>query len=118
MTVAILGTGMVGKAMAVDMAKNYDVTCFDVSRENLEEVQLRNPSIKVAANDLTDFKLYPDFLQPFDIVITAVPGHMGFKTLEAVIGAGKNVVDISFFPEDAFLLQDLEKKNEVTDITD
>ena len=118
MTIAILGTGMVGKAMAVDLAKNYEVTCFDVSRENLEEVQLRDPSIKVAANDLTDFKLYPDFLQPFDIVITAVPGHMGFKTLEAVIGACKNVVDISFFPEDALLLQDLAKKNEVTAITD
>src|SRR5687768_13117628 len=111
MTVAVLGTGMVGKAIALDLAVNFDVTCFDLSRENLEEVQLRNPAIRTAANDLTDYRMYADFLLPFDIVVTAVPGYMGYKTLEAVINAGKNVVDISFFPEDALQMHDLARKN-------
>ena len=118
MTIAVLGTGMVGKAIALDLANDFDVTCFDLSRENLEEVQSRNPLIKTAANDLTDYRQYADFLPPFDIVVTAVPGFMGYKTLEAVINAGKNVVDISFFPEDALQLDDLARKNEVTAITD
>jgi saccharopine dehydrogenase-like NADP-dependent oxidoreductase len=38
--------------------------------------------------------------------------------LEAVINAGKNVVDISFFPEDALQLDKLAKQKEVTAITD
>lgn len=118
MMVAVLGTGMVGKAIALDLAKHFEVTCFDLSKENLEEVQHRNPAINIAANDLTDHRLYADFLAPFDLVVTAVPGFMGYKTLEAVIDAGKNVVDISFFPEDALLLNDLAKKKEVTAITD
>lgn len=118
MTIAVLGTGMVGKAMALDLSRDYEVTCFDLSRENLEEVHARNPEIKIAANDLSDYSLYADFLQPFDLVITAVPGFMGYKTLETVISAGKNVVDISFFPEDSMQLDALAKKMDVTAITD
>ena len=109
---------MVGKAIALDLAKDHDVTCFDLNKENLEEVQQRNPDIKIAANDLTDYRQYKDFLATFDLIITAVPGFMGYNTLEAVIEAGKNVVDISFSPEDALLLHELAKKNNVTAITD
>jgi saccharopine dehydrogenase-like NADP-dependent oxidoreductase len=43
---------------------------------------------------------------------------MGYKTLEAVIDAGKNTVDISFFPEDALQLDKLAKDKNVTVITD
>ena len=118
MTIAILGTGMVGKAIALDLAKEHDITCFDLSKENLEEVQQRNPQIKIAANDLADYRQYKDFLATFELVITAVPGFMGYQTLEAVIEAGKNVVDISFFPEDALQLHQLAVKNNVTAITD
>ena len=37
---------------------------------------------------------------------------------EAVIQAGKNIVDISFFAEDAFLLDDLAKRRGVTAVVD
>src|SRR5687767_2799771 len=107
MTIAVLGAGMVGKAIALDLVKDHSVTCFDLNSENLEEVQQRDSRVGIAANDLSDHRQYPDFLAPFDIVVTAVPGYMGYKTLEAVIDAGKNVVDISFFPEDALQLNEL-----------
>src|SRR6185295_10181050 len=68
--------------------------------------------------DLSDYKLYKDFLLPFDLVVTDVPGFMGYKTLEAVINTGKNVVDISFFPEDVLQLNKLAKEKNVTVITD
>ena len=109
---------MVGHAIALDLAKKHDVTCFDLNKESLEDVHARNSNIKIAANDLSDYSQYEDFLMPFDIVVTAVPGYMGFHTLEAVINAGKDVVDISFFPEDALQLNELAKKKNVTAITD
>jgi saccharopine dehydrogenase-like NADP-dependent oxidoreductase len=43
---------------------------------------------------------------------------MGFDTLKTIIECKKNCADISFFPEDAFLLHDLAVKNNVTVITD
>ena len=118
MTIAILGTGMVGKAIALDLSRDYEITCFDLNKENLDEVQHKDPSINIAANDLTDYRMYGDFLASFDLVVTAVPGFMGYNTLEAVIEAGKNVVDISFFPEDVMGLSELARKKEITAITD
>ncbi len=118
MTIAVLGAGMVGRAIALDLAKDHDVTSFDLAGTNLEELKKRNPSIHVAAADLSDTAIFHDLLTPFDIVVSAVPGHMGYKTLEAIIHAGKNVVDISFFPEDVFQLTKLALEKQVTVIPD
>jgi saccharopine dehydrogenase-like NADP-dependent oxidoreductase len=118
MMIAVLGAGMVGRAIALDLAKEHDVTAFDLNNENLEELQKRSTVVKTASADLADYKSYADLLETFDIVVTAVPGFMGYKTLKAVIDAEKNVVDISFFPEDALQLNELAIAKEVTAITD
>ena len=118
MTIAVLGAGMIGRAIALDLAKDYAVTSFDLNAINLAELKSRNDEIQTVAADLSVFAEYENWFSPFDIVITAVPGFMGYKTLEAVIKAGKNVVDISFFPEDALQLNELAKEKGVTVITD
>jgi lysine 6-dehydrogenase len=118
MTIAVLGAGMVGKAIALDLAGDFTVTSFDLNASNLEEVKRRNPAIQTVAADLSHFAEYKNWFSPFDMVVTAVPGFMGYKTLEAVIHAGKNVVDISFFPEDALQLDELAKEKSVTAIID
>src|SRR5687767_11195966 len=118
MMIAVLGAGMVGRAIALDLVKDHEVTCFDLVASHLEEIKAKDPSIHIASADLSDHKIYDDLLKPFDIVAVAVPGFMGYKTLEAVITAGKNVVDISFFPEDALQLDQLAKKQDVTVIPD
>jgi len=43
---------------------------------------------------------------------------MGFQTLKAIIEAGRNVIDIAFFPEDPFELDALAKEKGVTAIMD
>jgi lysine 6-dehydrogenase len=118
MTIAVLGAGMVGRAIALDLAKQYDVTSFDLSKSNMDELNRRNAAVKTVAADLSQYAEYPNWLNSFDIVVTAVPGFMGYKTLEAVIRAGKNTVDISFLPEDVLQLDGLARKNAVTVITD
>lgn len=118
MTIAVLGTGMVGRAIALDLAKQHKVTAFDRDGFSLESLKAADPSIDTVGADLTRYDEYSLFLASFDIVVTAVPGFMGYKTLEAVINAGKNVVDISFFPEDALQLDKLAQAKEVTVITD
>ncbi|MCD4729252.1 MAG: hypothetical protein K8R74_01535, partial [Bacteroidales bacterium] len=54
----------------------------------------------------------------YDIVLSTVPGFMGFQTLKTVIEAGKNVIDIAFFPEDLFDLNDLAIEKNVVAISD
>ena len=116
--IVVLGAGMIGRTIALDLAKKFDVTSIDISDNSLSIIKKKNSKIKTLQQDLGDHESYPVFLLPFDFVVTAVPGFMGYKTLKAVILSKKNVVDISFFPENAMELDQLAKENNVTAIVD
>jgi lysine 6-dehydrogenase len=114
--IVVLGAGLVGKAIAIDLASDFDVTSVDISDEALQYLQSKG--VKTSRADLSDKSQLLKILSPFDLVVGAVPGFMGFKTVETVIEAGKNMVDISFFPEDAFILDEKAKAKNVTIVTD
>jgi lysine 6-dehydrogenase len=116
--IGILGSGMVSRTMANDLAKKFNVTVFDINEHNLALAKEKDATITTIKADLSNYNNYSTWLADFDLVITAVPGFMGYKTLEAVINAGKNVADISFFEEDVMMLNDLAKQKQVTVITD
>jgi lysine 6-dehydrogenase len=118
MKVVVLGAGLVGGPMAIDLAKNpsFDVTVADINPKELEK--LEEHSITTRREDLSSSDKVRTLVAESDLVLSAVPGFMGFKTLETIIEAGKNVVDIAFFPEDCFLLDDKAKENGVTAIVD
>jgi len=114
--VIVLGAGLVGKAMAIDLASAFDVTSADLNPDALNEVKAAG--IATEMFDVADFDLLKKRVQSFDLVIGAVPGFMGYQTARHVIEAGKNMVDISFFPEDPFGLDEIAKSKNVTIVTD
>ncbi len=116
MKIAILGVGMVGRTIAKDLAGQFDVTSFDINPDNL--LPLEEMGIKTKKADLQQFETYEFLLANFEMCVLAVPGFMGFEALKAVINAGKNVVDISFSPENTLSLDDLAKQKNVTAIVD
>jgi saccharopine dehydrogenase-like NADP-dependent oxidoreductase len=115
--VSVLGAGLVGKAIAIDLYKQFDVTSFDINSNALEFIS-KNFGIKTGVADLSTKEEVIKTIKDADIVVCAVPGFMGFETLRTIIETGKNVVDISFFPEDAFELDTLAKEKNVIAITD
>lgn len=114
--IVVLGAGLVGKAMAIDLAENFEVTSVDVNEQALADVQKHG--VKTEKVDFSNLQLLSSTIQPFDLVVGAVPGFLGLQTTRAVIEARKNMVDISFFPEDPFQLDELAKKKNVTVVTD
>jgi lysine 6-dehydrogenase len=114
--IAVLGAGLVGSAIAIDLAENFEVTSFDISTEALQSLEQRG--IRTYHGDVENLSRLREFVQPFDLVIGAVPGFMGFQTVRTMIEARKSMVDISFFPEDPFQLDALATENDVTIITD
>lgn len=102
--------------MAIDLSKTFDVTSIDLNAEALSS--LKEKGIQTIQADLSDLSALKKQVEPFDLVVGALPGFMGFNTVKAVIEAGKNMTDISFFPEDPFELDELAKKNKVTIVTD
>jgi lysine 6-dehydrogenase len=117
-SVIVLGAGMVGSAMAIDLATHFDVTVADVSADALQRLAQRNKKLKTVVADLRDTALLQKLIAPQDYVLSAVPGGMGFATLRTILECKKNVVDISFFPENSLDLQALAKENGVTAIVD
>jgi len=116
--IIVLGAGMVGSAMAVDLSKKHNVTIADLSIQRLETVKAKYPKIGILQVDVCHKENLQSTLAAFDFVVCAVPGFLGFETIKSVIEAGKNLVDISFFPENALELDALAKAKGVTAIVD
>ncbi|MAQ31410.1 MAG: saccharopine dehydrogenase [Flavobacteriales bacterium] len=116
--IIILGGGRVGSAMAHDLSKNYSVTVVDINKILLQKLKKKNQRLQIITQNLSDLEKIQKLIKPYDVVVCAVPGFMGFQTLKTIIQAKKHVVDISFFPENALELNDLAIKNKVTALVD
>jgi len=112
MKIAVLGCGMVGSLMADELANKYDVTAFDLKNLYLEK------KYKFETADLSNLETIDEICRKYDLIVGAVPGYMGFNTCKRVIENGKNIVDISFFPEDCFELDELAKEKGVCVVVD
>ena len=110
--IVVLGAGRVGKVIASDLSREFDVTSADMSQDALASLAARYP-VKTRVADLGNPQAVAEAIEPADLVICAVPGFMGFNTLKTIIERGKNVVDISFFAEDAFELDQLAQSRDV-----
>jgi len=115
--IIILGAGMVGKTMAIDLSKKYDVTSADIDIKSLKFLA-DNYKVKTRVLNVTNHEELGIAIKEFDLVISAVPGFLGFQTMKCIIENKKDLVDISFMPEDVLVLDPLAKKNNVTVIMD
>jgi lysine 6-dehydrogenase len=113
----VLGAGMVGSVIAADLNLDFKVTVADIAKENLDILKQYH-GINTIQADLSDEEKLHALIADQDIVIGAVPGFMAYNVLKNVISAGKDIVDISFFPEDPFELDNLAKSKNVTAIVD
>jgi saccharopine dehydrogenase-like NADP-dependent oxidoreductase len=116
--IIVLGAGMVGSAMAIDLSKKHSVTLTDLSNEVLENVKKKCNELRTQQLDVTNKSDLQKHIKDCDLVINAVPGFLGFETLKTIIEAGKNVIDIAFFPENSLELDALAKEHNVTAIVD
>jgi lysine 6-dehydrogenase len=115
--IIILGAGMVGRAIAIDLSDKHQVTSVDVDINALNLLSGK-PNIQTAELDVTDSSALALAIKDFDLVISAVPGCLGLQTMTQVINQRKNLVDISFLPEDVLYLDSLAKEKKVTVVMD
>ncbi|MCX6280884.1 MAG: saccharopine dehydrogenase NADP-binding domain-containing protein [Bacteroidetes bacterium] len=117
--ILVLGAGMVGGAMALDLSKDerFEVTVVDYNAEALAKVAAAG-KVQVLHRDLKDPATVRELAGAFDMVVNAVPGFMGFQTFKAVIQAGRDIVDISFFIEDPFTADEMAREQNVTAVMD
>ncbi len=119
MKIIVLGAGLIGTPMAIDLAKDseFAVSVADLSSQALSKIDKQHP-IESIQKDLSKPENVKALVEGFDIIVNAVPGFMGFRTLKSIIEAGKDVIDIAFFSEDPFELEHLARERGVTAVVD
>lgn len=102
----VLGGGVVGEAVAWDLtqvAPTAEVTLADADRPRLEALAARMP-LRVEPLDVTAAGLLERLAADHDVVVGALPSHLGYGVLERLCRQGVRMCDISFMPERASLL--------------
>lgn len=116
--IVVLGAGIVGSAIAADLARSgYNVTAADLDHGALEKLKQAYDT-DTQCVDFTNPGVLKNLLRNADLVIGAAPGALGFALMKEVIRNGKNMVDISFCPEDFLELDQLAKDHGVTVVAD
>ncbi|MBK7094074.1 MAG: saccharopine dehydrogenase NADP-binding domain-containing protein [Saprospiraceae bacterium] len=116
--ITVLGAGLVGKAIAIDLSSSFKVVSVDQREDVLEQLKKDHPSILTVATDLSKPENIVSVIKNADLVVGCMPGFMGFETIKTVLNEGKNIVDISFFPENMFLLDRIARDHDVTCVVD
>jgi saccharopine dehydrogenase-like NADP-dependent oxidoreductase len=114
--IIVLGTGLVGSAIAIDLSRQYETTAIDINTESFR--MLRKHGVNARQADLSVPGEIAEQVADFDLVVGALPGFMGYHALKDVITAGKNMVDISFMPEDYLSLNSQAEQRGITAVVD
>jgi saccharopine dehydrogenase-like NADP-dependent oxidoreductase len=124
-TAIILGAGMVGSVMALDLGRTkgeFEITIADSRAEAIQRVvdRCREAGIAVRGEiaDLSDAATVRRLIAPHDVVLGALASRIAFAALRTVIEAGKPYADISFMAEDALELDALARERGVTAVVD
>ena len=118
LNIVVLGGGRVGGAIArdLDVEPDFSVLVVDVDPVRVEHLGVAG--IEGVVADLSRADTVARAVEGADLVVGAVPGFMGYRTVERVLREGCPVVDISFFPEDAFGLHGVAKEAGVPCLVD
>lgn len=114
--VAVLGAGLVGKTIVRDLAAEPALRVTAVDRDARALEGTGPAEAKVA--DLADPARVAAVAREVDLIVAAVPGHLGARVVRAAVEAGRPVVDISFSPEDPYALDDAARDAGVAVIPD
>jgi saccharopine dehydrogenase-like NADP-dependent oxidoreductase len=114
MRAVVLGGGLIGGVIAAELAKAFDVCVADADEKKAEKFR----DVEFIRMDLSKEESIKEAVRGADVVVNALPGFMGFKALKTIIREGKDLVDLSFMPEDPLALDAEARAAGVTAVVD
>lgn len=113
----VVGVGNVGLRVLWDLSsRGHEVVGLDKSYDAVEKA--RRMGFEAEVGDASAVKNLAKRLGDVDAVVTALPGSIGYGIVERIAREGYNVVDVSFFPEDPWPLEEVARRNGVTVVVD
>jgi len=123
MKVLVIGCGNIGSVAAEDLAENVssiEVVVADKKEARAKEVaeKIDRSNVSWAPIDATNHSELVNSLKNYDLAMGFLPGKFGYGLVEACIDAKRNLVDVSYMPENPLALNDRAVKANVTIIPD
>ena len=114
MQVLVVGSGKVGSEIARDLARSSEVDSVivaDALPKNLKNVR-GYEKIRTRRLDISQRKPLLETMRRVDLVCGALPGRLGFQLMTYAVEAHRDLVDISYTPEDPFKLHSKARDQE------
>jgi saccharopine dehydrogenase-like NADP-dependent oxidoreductase len=123
MKILTIGCGYIGSVLVRHLSERIPSAEIAVSDENREAIMkaissIGRGNVKPLQLNIHDYDRLVKVAEDFDILVGLAPGRLGYKTVEAAIDAGVNMVDLSYMQEDPMTLNDRALKAGVTVIPD
>lgn len=100
--ILVLGGGKQGRVIAQELAHDHRVTLADLNPPDL-------PGILSLQTDLSEPSAIVSLMREHDMAVGALPAALGFEAAKAAIRAQRHYVDLAFYPEDAYQLDEEAK---------
>lgn len=119
MKVLIVGCGNIGAVAAEDLAKSMPsaeivLADKDEGKAKIVAQKIRRENVSCMQLDVSNKGKLVRSLKGFDLALGFLPGNLGYGLVEACIKAGKNLVDVSYMPQNPLMLDDMAVKADVT----
>ena len=85
MKIVVLGTGLVGRAMALDLASDKDFEVTAVDRDEARLKDLADRGLKTLPADLSRQQVLKEIVDRQDLALNALPGWLGFQALRTCL---------------------------------
>ena len=104
MKVLVLGCGMMGAAIALDMVKSDEVSKVVVADHDSTKAknvvaQLKSDKVSSRLTDVRDIQPTKKLMKGFDVAVCALPEGLNVFPSRAAIGAGVHLVDLAYGQE-------------------
>jgi len=112
--VLVVGSGKVGSEIARDLARSSEVDSVivaDAQSKNLKNVR-GHEKIQTRRLDISQRKPLLATMRSVDLICGALPGRLGFQLMTHAVEAHRDLVDISYTPENPFKLHNKARDQE------
>ena len=119
MKTLILGCGKIGSVATRDFAES--MSSAEVFVADKDAVRAKEVAKSIGMDNVTGIQLNAsnynelvDTLETFDLVMGFLPGDLGYHLVKACVDVGKDLVDVSYMPENPLTLNDKAARTNVT----
>ena len=123
MKVLVVGSGHIGSIAVEDFARNMNSVKVFIADKNV--VRAKEVAERIGMDNVSWIQLdasnhgeMVSTLGNFDLIMGFLPGSLGYQLIEACTEAGRDLVDVSYMPENPLRLNEKAVKAGVTIIPD